>query len=283
VKLIALANSNQRSRKLKLVNCFLRLSGAKETKLITPNTPLVKAATWNAHPNLDYKKDAIYFMFGHFGVCPIINKLLQQQINFIYVDNGYLYSRYKRDINKQSAKYSFTINNTRLSCITKQIVGDTGVEYVHRKPGGDYILVVVPSEYIAVSHGFKISDWLEKVKRNLEPLGKPFVVRTYQDRAKKSIPFESMLDNACLTVTSQSLTGLDSLKHGVPVISDSFSLSNPVSGCIDKVYESLDDIYYPDDDRFNRWVGSLASNEFSMNEFKNLLPKIMKLQHMSLH
>jgi hypothetical protein len=276
--LVGLSGYNK-SLKKRLLQSFLRNSGLKY-KITEPkidvdelSKPRYKRLMLeDAYPDLEPKSDNLYVVYGLHGNTHIVRKLFEQKINCILIDNGYLNSVY---LNPEKVKYSVTLNNTRLNRIVCHEENPSPLRYTQRKSGGTNIILCKPSEIIASVHGFSISDWLERAKENLHKLNKWFVVREKAQKDKQ--PFKEVLKDAALVVTAQSLTGMEAIQSGVPVVCDDFSLSKPVGNPIHTEYSNLDEIQYPSESLFHKWINSLRMNEFDSG-MKNAYKKVMELQ-----
>ena len=279
MKLVGLITKKARL-KSRLLHDFLDSCGI-DYKLVLREAP----NRLEDDPFIDFKfkKDDLYVIYGFFGVAKLIRRMILNKVNFIFIDNGYTSSKHNlfNTINKkEDFTFSFTINNTRLNRITKATVKESCFSYRGRKPEGKNIVICVPSEYVARAHGFTVNQWVETARTKLSRFGRPFVIRTKKDPT----PLKDILHESCLVVASQSLSGLEAIVSGVPVVSDDFTLSAPVSNSIDAPYSNIDDLFYPNKEQFDSWIMSLMSNEFSLQKNKtNIIETVMELQHMSLH
>lgn len=229
-------------------------------------------------------------MFGFNGVCDIIKRMMSEKIDFIFIDNGYTTGRQRihSDQPKHETTYSVTVNNTRLNYITKTSRCEPFLPYAKRKIGGELIVICPPSQFVAKAHGIDIGEWVHNARRNLRHLDKPFIIREKQDVQTHGL-FSKLLKDAALVVTSQSLTGLESIVAGVPVVSDRFSLSAPVSNTIDTVYRNLEDLQFPGQKKFGKWLNSLRDNEVTIPKRKltqldyNAFGRVTKQQQRAFH
>lgn len=278
MKLVGLTAEIKRS-KSRLLHAFLDSCGT-DYKLI--NRDVDNKLEDDPFIDFKFKKDELYVIYGFFGVSKLIHRMILDKANFLFIDNGYTSSKHNlfNTIKKKADfTFSFTINNTRLNHITEATVKKPCFSYRGRKTGGKNIVICIPSKYVANAHGFTVDQWVETAKEKLKHFDRPFVVRTKHDPT----PLKDILHESCLVVASQSLSGLEAIVSGVPVISDDFALSAPVSNSIVNTYSNIDDLFYPNKEQFDRWIMTLMSNEFSWGNKSNILETVMKLQHMSLH
>ncbi|HIJ51014.1 MAG TPA: hypothetical protein HPP54_08185 [Nitrospinae bacterium] len=269
MKIIGLPHTNvATSSRFKMLQKFLALAG-DDYAIEYPNVEADKTPEQDIFSHLKLSSENLYVMYGFYGVCPTISKLIKRKIDFIFIDNGYTKTKhmlFQQDYTKSQHVFSVTVNNTRLNRITQTPCKTPYLQYRPRvRRGGDNIILCVPSPYVARAHGFLVDEWVERAKWNVRKLDKRIIVRKKSD-AKTGVPFKELLDHACLTVTSQSLTGLESIAAGVPVITDSFTLSAPVSNPVETEYRNLSELYFPDEIRYNRWMTSLMGNEIQRCE-----------------
>lgn len=279
MKLVGLITKKERA-KSRLLHTWLASCGI-DYKLVHREAP--NRLEDDPFANFKFKKDELYVVYGFFGVSKLIRRMILNKVNFLFIDNGYTSSKhnlFNTISNKKDTTFSFTLNNTRLNRVTEATVKEPILSYRDRKEPGEKIVICVPSEYVAQAHGFAVDQWVETAKSKLNHFNRPFVIRTKHDPT----PLKDVLHESCLVVASQSLSGLEAIVAGVPVITDDFSLTAPVANSIDNSCSTIDDLSYPNKAQFDRWVMSLMSNEFPLRQnAPTTFNAVMKLQHMSLH
>tara|TARA_S200002703_G_C3796150_1_gene245792 strand:+ start:1687 stop:2505 length:819 start_codon:yes stop_codon:yes gene_type:complete len=137
-----------------------------------------------------------------------------------------------------------------------------------KRTKGDYILVCPSSAGI---HGFiNELDWLENTINKIKKFtDRPIVVREKprgrgtSGPSEASVHIKDQLSNAWACVTSCSISAVESLSEGVPVICHAASFASPV--CDTDVSSIEDPTYVQPSD----WLNSLSYQQFTPEEFEN--------------
>ena len=156
--------------------------------------------------------------------------------------------------------YISGLDNKRLKKFNVQVKDKTNK--------GDYILVCPSSP--GINNFINEQDWLDKtIKVIKQHTDRPIVIR-HKPRGRGTsgpsealIPIEKQLENAYACVTSCSISAVESLCEGVPVVCHQSSFAEPICGTDLSKIESLN---YVDP---SNWLNSLAYQQFTPEEFNN--------------
>jgi hypothetical protein len=157
------------------------------------------------------------------GCEEILKESQKQNINYWYIDNGYIggdYIKTPKNISKTSY-YRITKNDTQAKYIDYEYPSDrASVLKVEMKSWKDnkngLVLILPPTDAICKYYQVDADKWLEVIKSKIG--NKPYKVRTKSDR---HIPFKEELDNARCVITYNSNAALEAVFYGVPTIIDS--------------------------------------------------------------
>ena len=156
--------------------------------------------------------------------------------------------------------YIHGLDNKRLQKFNVQVKDKTNK--------GDHILVCPSSPGI---HNFiNEQDWLEKtIKEIKQHTDRPIIIR-HKPRGRGTsgpsealIPLDKQLENAYACVTSCSISAVESLCQGVPVVCHQSSFAESICNTDLSKIESLNYVDPRD------WLNSLAYQQFTPEEFNN--------------
>ena len=128
---------------------------------------------------------------------------------------------------------------------------------------GTYILICPPTKAICRLYNIDEQGWLDKVITQL---------RKYTDRqiiVRKKDSKTSLLEQlkSChAMVTMQSTAAIEAVMNGVPVFCDKVSQANAIG---ENDLSKIEKPYYADRDIIEKWIDSLLSCQFTMEEIKN--------------
>ena len=74
------------------------------------------------------------------------------------------------------------------------------------------------------------------------------------------------LDGAHCLITNMSLTAIDAVLEGIPIITDTRNVAWPVSS---RYIEFINDPLKPTHDKVNNWLKLLANNQFNLKEIED--------------
>jgi hypothetical protein len=135
---------------------------------------------------------------------------------------------------------------------------------------GDHILICPSSETVTRSlTKMSVKNWTKKVIDDLkEVTDRPVKVRM-KPRPKNKFwgtDIDDDLENCHACITSLSLSAIDSVMKGVPIITYNAHAGSSLSA---KSLQHIEKLNKPSDKIVNDWLASLANNQFTLDEIGN--------------
>ena len=143
------------------------------------------------------------------------------------------------------------------------------------KKGGEHILLCPPTKAICRLYDLGFEDmYIESMITEISKYtDRNIIVRTKDTK----LSLEEQLKDCHAVVTHQSTVAINAILNGVPSFCDEVSQSKPVS---ETDISRIETPFYPDEDLINKWIDSLLSCQFTMEEIKNgtAYNTVMRLQ-----
>ncbi len=233
-----------------------------------------------------WKKEGIYdthffWGLGESNVQKII-ELEKNKIDWYYVDVGYLteqITRYPIPKIHDVDKTYFRIVKGNIHTLTGSKRGGAerlkdldskgiNVTFDGWKQGeGDHILLCPSSETVTYKHnGTTQGEWIESITKEIEKYTKREIRVRLKPRPKNewwNRDIRDDLDDCHCLVTNMSLSAIDAVMNGVPVVTDGRNVAWPVST---RFIQFINDPLRPTDNNVNEWLKLLANNQFTIKE-----------------
>ncbi len=214
-----------------------------------------------------------------------ITELEKNQQDWWYVDVGYLtqqITRYPIPKIHDYDKTYFRIVRGNLHTVEGSLNGGGDRLLELKKKGlphkfenwkggeGDHILICPSSETVTYKlNGMTQVDWVDSIVAQIKKLTnrdirvrlKPRPDNEWWDKDIK----EDLDDCHCL-VTNMSLSAIDAVLEGIPIICDTRNVAWPVST---RYMAFLNDPLKPTINNVNEWMKLLANNQFTIEEMEN--------------
>lgn len=171
---------------------------------------------------------------------------------YIVIDHGY----FDRDLMLSWAR--FCVNNYHC---TDWRDSDRKIPKVHEWKHGDNIVVIPPADKIAKI--YNAHDWLDVITSDIKRYSDRQIVVKHKNKGRLS----DVLRNAHCLVSFGSVSEVEAMIYGIPVIVSAHSPAAPVSNRI----ENIENLVYPD--RI-RWLHSLAAAQWHKDEMKQCWQRI---------
>jgi hypothetical protein len=171
---------------------------------------------------------------------------------YILIDHGY----FNRDMGLNWAR--FCVSNYHCTDFRDS---DRKIPKVNEWKQGDNIIVIPPADKIKKIYG--ANDWLDKTISEIKRYSDKRIIVKHKSDGNLS----DLLRNAHCLVSFGSVSEVEAMISGVPVIVSAFSPAIPVSNRI----ENIENLVYPD--RI-RWLHSLAAAEWHKDEMDKCWQRI---------
>jgi hypothetical protein len=239
-------------------------------------------------------------IFRGMSKSPFIKECIKNNIDFYYIDTGYLPHRYK-------LWHRFTKNNFQaLNHLSfKQLSERTNINLVKikffkimeenfdtfkpkKKKSGSKILIAPPTSKVFKHYDYKVSQWIsetiEKIKKFTD---KEIIIRqkprSRQIRVLKDKFIDQLKENDIhCVITFSSIVSIESLLNGYPVITLGPNAATYLS---ESKIENIDNPYFPDEDKIREHMLYLSACQFEKGDFSSgyALKTINELQHDQKH
>jgi hypothetical protein len=135
---------------------------------------------------------------------------------------------------------------------------------------GDHILICPSSETVTYKHNnLTQGDWVDRAISQIKKLTNRDIRIRYKPRPNNEWwgkDIKEDLDDCHCLITNMSLSAIDSILEGVPVVCDGRNVAWPVST---RFIQFINDPLKPTKDNVNEWMKLLANNQFTIEEMKN--------------
>lgn len=191
---------------------------------------------------------------------------------FYYMDSGY-FGNYKSPGNPNGLKFWHRIvyNDLQHNKIIERPDdrwNKLNIKLKAHRPGGQHILLVLPSEKPCKFYGIDLENWTkETVKEIKKHTDRPIKIRAKEIRSErlKNTIWQD-LDKCHAMVTYQSIAAVESVISGVPAFTLAPTAADPVC---DKDLSKLEDPTIQHKDKLYAWAHHLAYGQFHTDEFAN--------------
>lgn len=188
-----------------------------------------------------------------------IPKAIKQNRPFWHLDNGFWNPA------RGTPRGYYRITYRSMTPILLENNGKLRVPTVRLEPWrkmGSHILLAMPGVHFGAALGIDVRSWSETIPatiRNLcEKIGRPLRIRERHEKR----PLRDDLFGAWALVTHSSNVAVDAVLSGIPVFVAPTSPAAPVG----KLDLDLENPVFPGRDR---WLRSLASQQFTISEMQN--------------
>jgi len=135
---------------------------------------------------------------------------------------------------------------------------------------GDHILICPSSETVSYKHNnLTQGDWVDRAISQIKKLTNRDIRIRYKPRPGNEWwgkDIKEDLDDCHCLITNMSLSAIDSILEGVPVVCDGRNVAWPVST---RFIQFINDPLKPTKANVNEWMKLLANNQFTIEEMKN--------------
>ena len=135
---------------------------------------------------------------------------------------------------------------------------------------GDHILICPSSETVTYKHNnLTQGDWVDRAISQIKKLTNRDIRIRYKPRPNNEWwgkDIKEDLDDCHCLITNMSLSAIDSILEGVPVVCDGRNVAWPVST---RFIQFINDPLKPTKANVNEWMKLLANNQFTIEEMKN--------------
>ena len=135
---------------------------------------------------------------------------------------------------------------------------------------GDHILICPSSETMTHRHnGMSQGRWVASLMNKLTKLTNRDVRVRNKPRPNNEWwgkDIKEDLDGAHCLITNMSLTAIDAVLEGIPIITDTRNVAWPVSS---RYIEFINDPLKPTHDKVKNWLKLLANNQFNLKEIED--------------
>lgn len=223
-------------------------------------------------------RNVIYFCKKH-GIDyynldnPYLNNLTRYHFNG-YFDIDYIDNRWFYRITKNGMQLNSLIDrdNKRFKLYQKTMKRKTGVSWSQvikkwNNKGSD-ILICPPSKTSCKFYGINSDDWTKEVilkikkvsNRKIRIREKP---RKRETKFIKNTIYDVLDKNIFILVTYNSMTSIDAIIHGIPVLTLGENAAAPIS--LNNIRD-IENPIYPDR---KKWLYHLSYGQFTLDEIKN--------------
>ena len=228
---------------------------------------LDNSATGTFNSNLDE-----YMFWGFTGNnINLVHQIQDKKLNYWFTDTPYFGRFDNKNLLPDNHYWRICKNNIHVSYIENldnKRFDKFNISINDERKNGEHILVCPSSA--GIHNYLKKNNWLEqtveKIKKHTD---RPIVVR-HKPRGRgtsgpseATIPIEKELENAWACVTSCSISAVESLCNGIPVLCDPISFAASVC---DTDYSKIENPKFIDP---TSWLHSLSYQQFTPEEFSN--------------
>lgn len=219
-----------------------------------------------------YREDSDYMFWGLVNNNKnIIHDIEFFKTNYWFTDTPYFGRFDNKNLKPDNHYWRIAKNNIHvpfLSNLDNKRLKTFNITVKEKRKKGEHILICPSSSGI---HNFlNYSNWLDETILQIKKFtDRPIVVR-YKPRGRGTsgpseakIPLSEQLKNAWCCVTSCSISAVESLCEGVPVICHSRSFAKPI--CDERIANIENPKYVEPHD----WLNSLSYQQFTPAEFAN--------------
>ena len=264
--------------------------------------------------NLYYKSDTVDVsnkspcVFRGITRIPAIKQCLDNNIDFYYIDTGYM------GCYPQKNWHRFTKNNlqtldhlnykqldflTDVKVLKKRFKDIMNVDYDNYKPKspveGESILIIPPSlnstrSLNIMNHSMFVDqkDYIDFITKEVRKYtDKKIIVRQKPNRKERTLNGKTLLhqlkdDKIHCLVAFNSIAAFEAIQEGYPAITLG---PNAASFLSEKELSNIEKPYFADDDKIREHSLYLSACQFNIDEFKNgyAVKQIEQLQHDSTY
>lgn len=262
-----------------MIEGFCTGSGAKDryvvafSKIVHRNSrekiPSFEKGSW---PTFDWEKwttNPLAVVGTLRGCEEIIWECQKRNHEFYYMDHAYFHATRDYAPGPYGQLYRVIKNQMQLNKLVeltkedkKRIEKYKPIKFKSWK-FGTYILVCPPTKAICRLYHTTEEKWLNDTLKTL----KKHTDREIRIRKKgDTTPLVEQLKNSWAMVTMQSTAAIEAVLNGVPVFCDEVSQANVIG---ENNLSKIEKPYYADRDIIEKWIDSLLSSQFTMEEIKN--------------
>jgi len=188
---------------------------------------------------------------------------------FYYMDHAYFHATRDYKAGRFGQLYRVVKNQMQLNKIVELTEKDKE-RILRYKPipfdswrHGKHILVCPPTKAVCRLYHTTEQKWIdETIKLLKEHTDRPIITRLKQE----TLSLQEQLKDCHAMVTMQSTAAIHAIINGVPVFCDKISQANPVS---ENDLSKIEKPYYANRDVIEKWIDSLLSCQFTMEEIGN--------------
>lgn len=207
----------------------------------------------------------------------LIKQFWQAGQNFVYMDSGYLGNRPNtKNPHGWKVWHRMVINNiqhSRLIARPSDRWLGLGLQLSPRQQGRK-ILVVAPDQKPCKFYGIDLDQWIQDTVAEIKQHSdRPIEIRARHSNVIKlnrntAQSFQTALqDDVGVVVTYNSVAAVESIMHGVPVVTLApVSAADPVAS---KTLVGVEDVFWPDEDLRYQWACHLAYAQFHNTELED--------------
>ena len=189
---------------------------------------------------------------------------------FYYMDHAYFHATRDYRAGRFGQLYRVVKNQMQLNKLVE--LTDEDRDRIHRfKPipfdsswrFGNHILVCPPTRAVCRLYHTTEQKWLDETINTLRKYtDRPIITRIKQE----TIPLQEQLRDCHALVSMQSTAAIHAVLNGVPVFCDEISQANPIA---ENDLSNIEKPYYADRLEVEKWIDSLLSCQFTMEEIGN--------------
>ena len=203
--------------------------------------------------------------------------------DYWYIDVGYLGDQIQRypepaivnpkttyfRITKNGFHTNFSDPDNRRGFYTERIK-KFNIELKPPKEDGDYILLCPSSPTVTkFVTGYDYQQWIDEATKQIKlHTDRPIKLREKPRPNNKfwNTDIKDDLKNAHCLVTSMSLSSIDAILEGVPVICHKENVASYVSS---QDIDKINDPYFPPETRLYYWLQQMSNHQFTLEEIEN--------------
>ncbi len=213
-----------------------------------------------------------YMFWGFTGNnISLVHQIQNKKLTYWFTDTPYFGRFDNKNLKPDNHYWRICKNNIHVPFIENldaKRLAKFNVKIKDKRQKGEHILVC-PSSF-GIHNYLKEINWLENTIAKLKQhTDRPIVVR-HKPRGRGTsgpseavVPIEKELENAWACVTSCSISAVESLCNGVPVLCHPRSFAAPIC---DTDYAKIENLKYQDP---TSWLNSLAYQQFTPEEYSN--------------
>ena len=234
---------------------------------------------------------------------PIIKQCLDNNIDFYYIDTGYMgcypVKKWQR-FTKNNLQIRDHLNYAQLDFLTdvkvlkKRFKDITNIDYDNYKPKrpveGESILIIPPS--LNTIRGLKVmkhmdfdqDHYIEFITKEIRKYtDRKIIVRQKPNRKERTLNGKTLLqqlkkDKVHCLVAYNSIAAFEAIQEGYPAVTLGPNCANYLA---DNELKNLEKPYFADDEKIREHSLYLSACQFNIEEFKNgyAIKQIEQLQH----